>query len=100
MHAHQSAPTSCASYRDLIANVTNWATTNHKKLFLSELGTNAISGRGTRRLDGELSALIPAIRCICATTASRWLARSFCHPTLFISLPRLFFGKPLDPHAT
>ena len=38
MHAYQEAPDSCSSYRDLIVDVTNWATTNHKKLFLSELG--------------------------------------------------------------
>jgi len=55
MHAYQSAPSSCTSYRDLVANVTSWATTNHKKMFLSELGVNATSSNGACAISSLLS---------------------------------------------
>lgn len=38
MHSYQANPTSSSSYSDLLSNVTNWAITNNKKLFLSEMG--------------------------------------------------------------
>lgn len=55
MHAYQSAPSSCTSYRDLITNVTSWATTNHKKLFLSELGVDYRSANGACAISSLLS---------------------------------------------
>lgn len=55
MHAYQSNPSSCTSYRDLISNVTDWATTNHKKLFLSELGVDHQSANGACAISSLLS---------------------------------------------
>lgn len=55
MHAYQSVPSSCTSYRDLISGVTSWATTNHKKLFLSELGVNATAGNGSCAINSLLT---------------------------------------------
>jgi endoglucanase len=38
MHAYQGSPNSSTSYVDLLTPVTDWATTNGKRLFLSGLG--------------------------------------------------------------
>jgi len=47
MHAYQDFPTSSASYVDLLTPVTDWATANARRLFLSELGVQngAINGK-------------------------------------------------------
>jgi endoglucanase len=55
MHAYQSFPTSCTSYRDLVSDVTSWAMTNHKKLFLSELGVSYTSGNGSCAINSLLA---------------------------------------------
>ena len=55
MHAYQDAPSSCTSYRDLITNVTTWATTNHKRLFLSELGASTTAANGACAISSLLS---------------------------------------------
>jgi endoglucanase len=46
MHAYQDNPTSPTSYVDLLTPVTNWATANGQRLFLSELGVmnGAVNG--------------------------------------------------------
>jgi endoglucanase len=46
MHAYQVTPSSCTSYRDLVTDVTNWATTNGKRMFLSELGVDVAAPNG------------------------------------------------------
>lgn len=55
MHAYQSDPSSCTSYRDLLTSVTSWATANHKKLFLSELGADYRSANGACAISSLLS---------------------------------------------
>jgi hypothetical protein len=55
MHAYQTTPASCTSYRDLIVNVTNWATSNGKKMFLSELGVGVNAANGSCAIHALLS---------------------------------------------
>jgi len=57
MHAYQNYPTSSTSYSNLVSRVTDWARTNNKKLFLSEMGTVAGAVNGTSGIGGLLSYL-------------------------------------------
>jgi endoglucanase len=55
MHSYLPYPGSCTAFRDQIVAVTNWATTNGKKMFLSELGVNRGSGNGPCAINSLLS---------------------------------------------
>lgn len=57
MHSYQDTPTSASSYSTQIANVTAWAKTQGKKLFLSELGSQSTTANatGTAAIGGLLS---------------------------------------------
>jgi endoglucanase len=57
MHAYQNYPTSSTSYSDLVSGVTDWARANHKKLFLSEMGTVAGAANGSNGIGGLLAYL-------------------------------------------
>jgi hypothetical protein len=57
MHAYQTYPSSAGSYADLVSEVTDWAKTNHKRLFLSELGVAGDAGQGSAAVGGLLSYL-------------------------------------------
>lgn len=54
MHAYQPNPTSATSYSTLITNVTNWARTNGKKLFMTEMGSNEGATNGAVAVGGAL----------------------------------------------
>jgi endoglucanase len=55
MHAYQDVPSSATSYSQLISNVTAWAKKNQKRLFLSELGSQAGTANGAAGIGGLLS---------------------------------------------
>jgi endoglucanase len=55
MHAYEVFPASCTSYRDMITIVTDWATTNQKRMFLSELGVSSQSANGSCAVNALLS---------------------------------------------
>jgi endoglucanase len=57
MHAYQDVPDSLTSYVDLLTPVTNWATTNGKRLFLSELGVANGAANGELALGNLLEYL-------------------------------------------
>lgn len=57
MHAYQDDPSSATSYADLVQPVTEWAKTNGRKLFLSELGVSNTSANGAAALAGLLGYL-------------------------------------------
>jgi endoglucanase len=55
MHAYLDNPASGTDYSTLISNVTSWATTNNRKLFLSELGTSEGATNGSAAIGDLLS---------------------------------------------
>lgn len=59
MHSYQDSPTSATSYSTQVANVTTWAKTHGKRLFLSELGiqNTTANATGTAAIGGLLSSL-------------------------------------------
>jgi endoglucanase len=57
MHAYQDNPTSASSYATLVTPVTNWARTNGKRLFLSELGSVKTAANGAVGIGGLLAYL-------------------------------------------
>lgn len=57
MHAYQDEPTSATSYIDLLTPVTNWATSNGRRLFLSELGVVNLAVFGVAALGNLLEYL-------------------------------------------
>lgn len=57
MHAYLDAPSSCSAYSSLVTEVTTWATTNHKRLFLSELGASTSASNGACAISSLLSYL-------------------------------------------
>jgi hypothetical protein len=54
MHAYQDNPTSATSYSTLLTEVTNWAKTNGKKLFLTEMGSTSTAANGAVGVAGAL----------------------------------------------
>lgn len=56
MHSYHT-PTSSSSYATLLSNVTNWAITNNKKLFLTELGIANTQPLGAASTGGLLEYL-------------------------------------------
>jgi hypothetical protein len=57
MHAYQDLPASGDSYAMLVTPVTSWARTNHKRLFLSELGSDKAAANGAAGIGGLLTYL-------------------------------------------
>jgi endoglucanase len=57
MHAYQDFPDSSTSYVELLTPVTDWATTNGKRLFLSELGVANGAANGEAALGNLLEYL-------------------------------------------
>jgi endoglucanase len=57
MHAYQDSPKSPTSYVELLTPVTDWATTNRKRLFLSELGVANGADNGSLALGNLLEYL-------------------------------------------
>lgn len=57
MHAYQDDPTSATSYVELLTPVTDWATKNGKRLFLSELGVQNGAAKGELALGKLLEYL-------------------------------------------
>lgn len=57
MHAYQDNPSSATSYVELLTTITDWATNNNKRLFLSELGVANGAANGALALGNLLEYL-------------------------------------------
>lgn len=54
MHSYMSNPANGSAYSTLLSTVTNWAITNNKKLFLSEMGIPNTAAQGAAATAGAL----------------------------------------------
>ncbi len=57
MHAYQDNPGSSTSYANLMSEVTTWARSHGRRLFLSELGSDASATNGAAGVGGLLTDL-------------------------------------------